>query len=242
MSSARARAEAVRVHAVIPAAGSGRRMASDVPKQYLPLAGRTVIEHTLERIAAHPALGRVAIAVSADDTRLMTLSLPPNCVQVIGGAERCHSVLAGLEALAAEATAQDWVLVHDAARPCVRGADIDRMLRELAAHPVGGILAVPVRDTLKRCTPEGDIERTVERTALWQAQTPQMFRYGVLRGALEDALAAGVLVTDEAQAVERAGHTPRVVAGHADNLKITHPEDLALAGLILAAQRAGDPP
>jgi 2-C-methyl-D-erythritol 4-phosphate cytidylyltransferase len=230
-----------RVHAVVPAAGSGRRMASDVPKQYLPLAGRTVIEHTLERIAGHLAIGRVIIAVSADDTRLAALQLPPNCAQVVGGAERCHSVLAGLEALAADISAQDWVLVHDAARPCVRRDDIDRMLRELVAHSIGGILAVPVRDTLKRCTADGDIAGTVERTALWQAQTPQMFRYGVLRGAIEDALAAGVVVTDEAQAVERAGHTPRVVAGHADNLKITHPEDLALAALILAAQRAGDP-
>jgi len=241
MSRAKARAHAARVYAVVPAAGSGRRMASDVPKQYLPLAGRTVIEHTLERIAGHGAICRVAIAVSADDMRLAALTLPPNCVQVIGGAERCHSVLAGLEALAAQASAQDWVLVHDAARPCVRRDDIDQLLRELAAHPIGGILAVPVRDTLKRCTAEGDIAGTVERTALWQAQTPQMFRYGVLRRALEDALAAGAMVTDEAQAVEQAGHTPRVVAGHADNLKITHPEDLVLAAFILAAQRAGDP-
>jgi len=232
--------DGTRVYGVIPAAGSGRRMVSDVPKQYLQLAGRTVIEHTLERIAAHGAMCRVAIALSADDTRFAALSVPPNCVQVIGGAERCHSVLAGLEALAAEATAQDWVLVHDAARPCVRRDDIDRMLLELATHPIGGILAVPVRDTLKRCTAEGDIAGTVDRSALWQAQTPQMFRYGVLRGALEDALAANVLVTDEAQAIERAGHTPRVVAGHTDNLKITHPEDLALAALILAAQCAGD--
>lgn len=233
-------AAAPRVFAVVPAAGSGRRMASEIPKQYLPLNGRTVLEHTLERVAAHPAVRRVVVAVAADDRRYAQLTRPNNCIAVAGGAERCHSVLAGLEGLAAEAVAEDWVLVHDAARPCVRLADIDRMVRELGTHAVGGILAVPVRDTLKRCTAAGDIAATVEREALWQAQTPQMFRYGVLRAALEAALAAGLLVTDEAQAVERAGHVPRVVAGHTDNLKITHPEDLALAALILGAQRAGD--
>ena len=135
MSGAQDYVGVARVYAVIPAAGSGRRMASDIPKQYLPLAGRTVLEHTLERIAAHRAMGRVVIAVSADDTRLAALKLPPNCMPVIGGAERCHSVLAGLAAFATEAAPQDWVLVHDAARPCVRRDDIDRMLRELAAMP-----------------------------------------------------------------------------------------------------------
>ncbi|MEX2479772.1 MAG: 2-C-methyl-D-erythritol 4-phosphate cytidylyltransferase, partial [Gammaproteobacteria bacterium] len=127
-----------RVFAVVPAAGSGRRMASEIPKQYLPLHGRTVLEHTLERVAAHPAVRRVVVAVAAEDKRYATLTRPTSAIAVVGGAERCHSVLAGLEGLAAEAAADDWVLVHDAARPCVRLADIDRMLRELANHAVGG--------------------------------------------------------------------------------------------------------
>ncbi len=227
-----------RVFAIVPAAGSGRRMGAEVPKQYLELAGRTVIEHTLARIAGHAAVVRVAIAIAADDARFAALApqLPDACRVVTGGAERCHSVLAGLDALADEATDDDWALVHDAARPCVRSTDIDTMIEALAGHAVGGILAAPVRDTLKRCDADGNIEATVDRNALWHALTPQMFRFGALRRALRAALDAGELVTDEAQAIERSGLVPRVVAGHADNIKITHPADLALAELILAAQ------
>jgi len=213
-------------------------MGSEVPKQYLPLAGRTVIEHTLWRLAGHPLVVRVAVAVAADDDRFASLlpRLPANVVAVTGGAERCHSVLAGLSRLAAEGAADDWVLVHDAARPCLRRDDLDHLVDSLAGDAVGGILAVPVRDTLKRCDGAGVIEDTVDRSALWQAQTPQMFRLGALSAALEAALATGRIVTDEAQAMEMAGHRPRVVAGHGDNLKITHPEDLALAALVLRAQ------
>ncbi|MEQ8660846.1 MAG: 2-C-methyl-D-erythritol 4-phosphate cytidylyltransferase [Gammaproteobacteria bacterium] len=227
-----------RIFAVVPAAGVGRRMGGEVPKQYLVLAGRTVLEHTLARIAGHAAVAGVAIAIAADDDRFAALApgLPPACRVVTGGAERCHSVLAGLDALAGAAADDDWALVHDAARPCVRGTDIDRMLGELAGHAVGGILAVPVRDTLKRCDAAGNITATVDREHLWHALTPQMFRFGTLRQALRDALDSGRLVTDEAQAIEGAGLVPRVVAGHADNIKITHPADLALAELILAAQ------
>ena len=230
-----------RVWAVVPAAGSGRRMGSELPKQYLALAGRTVLEHTLARLGEVAAIARIVVALAADDRRYARLAVPARCTAASGGAERCHSVLAGLQSLVGEAAHDDWVLVHDAARPCVRVADIERLLAELAADAVGGILAVPVRDTLKRCAPDGAITDTVSREALWQAQTPQLFRYGLLRAALEAALTHGGLVTDEAQAVEWAGATPRVVAGHGDNLKITHPEDLALAALILAAQRVGEP-
>ncbi|MGE0486114.1 MAG: 2-C-methyl-D-erythritol 4-phosphate cytidylyltransferase [Gammaproteobacteria bacterium] len=229
-----------RLYAIVPAAGVGRRMGGEVPKQYLAIGARSVLEHTLFRIAGQPGIARVIVPVAAHDARFATLTLPANCVAVVGGAERCHSVLAGLDALAGVAADDDWVLVHDAARPCVRGGDIARMVEELDGDTVGGILAVPVRDTLKRCGADGRIEQTVPRDGLWQAQTPQMFRFRLLREAIAAALAVGELVTDEAQAIERAGHVPRVVAGHGDNLKITQPEDLDLAARILAAQATAD--
>ena len=228
------------VYAVVPAAGAGKRMGSATPKQYLEIAGRSVLEHTLWRLAGHALIRKVVVAISAGDEYFDALRarLPAKIAAVLGGTERCHSVLAALHALALEAAADDWVMVHDAARPCVRSIDLDRMIAILGDDEVGGILAAPVRDTLKRCDEDGAIIATLDRTQLWHALTPQMFRLGTLTRALEAALAGGVIVTDEAQAIERAGHTPRVVAGHADNLKITHPEDLALAGLILAAQDA----
>ncbi len=226
------------VYAVVPAAGAGKRMGSAIPKQYLELAGRTVLEHTLWRLAGHALITKVVVAISAGDEYYEGLRtrLPAKVSDVRGGAERCLSVLAALHALSTQAAPDDWVLVHDAARPCVRVADLDRMLETLGDSEVGGILAAPVRDTLKRCAADGAIVATVERSQLWHALTPQMFRLGTLTRAIETALADGVIVTDEAQAIERLGLTPRVVAGHADNLKITHPEDLALAALILAAQ------
>lgn len=232
-------AAAATVSAVVPAAGSGRRMGGPVPKQYLEIDGRTVLEHTLWRLAGHPGVARVIVAVSPDDARFEALKprLPPGVETVTGGAERCHSVLAGLEALAADTEPDGWVVVHDAARPCLRAEDLSRMLEVLGEDPVGGILAAPVRDTLKRCSDDGAILATVDRAALWHALTPQMFRLGVLRAALGAAIADGVVVTDEAQAIERAGHVARVVPGAHDNLKITHPEDLALAALILRAQQ-----
>lgn len=228
------------VYVVVPAAGAGRRMGSAIPKQYLQLNGRTVLEHTLGRMAGHARVRQVVVAISADDELYASLAprLPAKVVSVIGGAERCHSVLAALRSLSGLAAADAWVMVHDAARPCVRREDLDRMLAELIDSEVGGVLAAPVRDTLKRCDADGAILATVDRSALWHALTPQMFRLGTLLHAIEAALVAGVIVTDEAQAIERAGLTPRVVAGHADNLKITHPEDLPLASLILAAQAA----
>ncbi len=226
------------VYAVVPAAGAGKRMGSAIPKQYLELAGRTVLEHTLWRLAGHALVQKVVVAISPGDEYFEDLraKLPGKIGTAQGGAERCHSVLSALHVLSAHAAPDDWVMVHDAARPCVRVADLDRMFETLGDHEVGGILAAPVRDTLKRCDVDGAIIATVDRTQLWHALTPQMFRLGTLTQAIETALADGVIVTDEAQAIERIGLTPRVVAGSADNLKITHPEDLALAGMILAAQ------
>jgi len=221
-----------RLWGVVPAAGIGRRMGGDRPKQYLILSGRTVLEHSVARLLAHPQMTMVAVARRDDDPYWPTLPLAADArvIAAPGGAERMHSVLNGLRAL--PAADDDWVLVHDAARPCLRRADLEALVSTLADHPVGGLLALPMADTVKRVAEEAVVE-TVDRSHLWRALTPQMFRYRLLRDALEAALEAGVVVTDEAQAVERRGLRPRVVAGSADNIKITHPGDLELAALFL---------
>ncbi|MGD9601315.1 MAG: 2-C-methyl-D-erythritol 4-phosphate cytidylyltransferase [Gammaproteobacteria bacterium] len=227
-----------RCWAVVPAGGKGARMGADVPKQYLELGGRPIIEHTLARLANHPRIAGVVVAVAADDALwpIVQSALPPHRVAP-GGRERCHSVLNALDTLVADADVRDWVLVHDAARPCLHPHDLTRLIdAAIAGTATGCILGTAVRDTLKRCDSSGVIEDTVDRTHLWHALTPQMFRLGELRQALAGAVADGRIVTDEAQAIELAGGTVRVVEGRADNLKITRPEDLVLAGLFLAAQ------
>jgi 2-C-methyl-D-erythritol 4-phosphate cytidylyltransferase len=213
-------------------------MGGFVPKQYLPLAGRPVIEHTLGRLLGHSRISALVVVLgAADDWWPHTAyAADPRVLRAPGGEERCHSVLSGLDLLAGRAAADDWVLVHDAARPCLRAADIDHLLARLADHPVGGLLGVPVRDTMKRTDASDMILDTVPREQLWHAYTPQMFRFALLRASLSAALGSGRLVTDEAAAVELAGHRPLMVEGHADNLKITRPEDLALAAFYLAQQ------
>ncbi len=214
---------------VIPAAGIGSRMRADRPKQYLQLAGRTILEHTLDCFLDHPRLKGLVLSLAADDPFWPALpcATDPRIQRVEGGAERADSVLSGLLRLV-ELGAQegDWVLVHDAARPNLARSDLDRLLAELADDPVGGLLAVPARDTLKRIGADGRVAETVDRSLIWQAYTPQMFRFAALHRALADALVAGVAVTDEASALEWAGQAPRLVEGRADNLKITRPEDL----------------
>lgn len=220
--------------AVVPAAGSGIRMGGDRPKQYLPVAGKAVLQHTLERLHAAGVAG-IVVCLAAHDDAWPHLTLPPCPIIVaMGGAERCHSVVNGLNALATRAQPDDWVLVHDAARPCVRVADIHKLMTTLAHHPVGGLLAIPVRDTLKRADIDGQVVETVNRSHLWHALTPQMFRLHTLAMALGHVIERGELVTDEAQAMERCGYKPLLVEGHADNIKITHPQDLSLAALFLA--------
>lgn len=223
---------------VVPAAGVGSRMGAALPKQYLKLHGRTVIEHTLERLCRHFMIEGVVVAISADDQYWpqQQLSHPDKIYVAQGGAERCHSVLNGLQLLSGIADADDWVLVHDAARPCLHPGDITQMIEVLHDHPVGGLLGVPVADTVKRTNPEGDVLQTVSRNNLWRALTPQMFRLGRLQQALQSALDDRFLVTDEASAMEHVGLRPRMVAGRADNIKITRPEDLSLAELYLAQQ------
>lgn len=214
---------------VIPAAGIGARMAADRPKQYLQVAGRSILEHTLQRFLDHPALRGVVVSLAADDPYwpVLAVASDPRIRRAAGGRERADSVLAGLETLKNEGAADDdWVLVHDAARPNLAQEDLQRLLDSLADDPVGGLLAVPARDTLKRAGADGRVQETVDRSVIWQAYTPQMFRLGALRQALAQALRAQVAITDEASAIEWAGLAPRLVEGRADNLKVTRPEDL----------------
>jgi len=223
---------------VVPAAGQGRRMGADRPKQYLAIDGRPVLAHTLARLhAAFPA-ARLCLCLDPEDARFDPAWVPfAEWRRVPGGAERVDSVANALAAIAGEAGDDDLVLVHDVARPCVTVADLVRLHAVLADDPVGGLLAAPVADTMKRDDGAGRVATTEPRAGLWHALTPQGFRYGLLRRALTAAREAGVAVTDEASAVEALGRFPRLVSGRRDNLKITHPEDLALAGQILAAQR-----
>ena len=227
-----------RFWAVVPAAGVGNRMGSEIPKQYLPLAGKTVIELSLDRLLAHPQVHAAVVVLSDEDDWWSSTAYPddPRVIRVRGGSERCHSVLNALEHLSAQAAEQDWVLVHDAARPCLRAADLDRLIASLRDDPIGGLLGVPVHDTIKRVTASGVVEATLDRDRLWHAYTPQMFRLGPLRIALSHALQSDLLVTDDASAMELAGHRPKMIEGHADNIKITRPGDLALAGFYLSQQ------
>ncbi len=230
--------EEQRYWAVVPAAGIGSRMGIEAPKQYLVLGGRRIIEHTLTRLGTHPRIAGLVVAVAEGDPQWDTLSLSFDCplLRVPGGAERCHSVLNGLIGLEGHGAKEDWVLVHDAARPCVRHADISALMDEFSGHPVGGLVGLPVGDTMKRADARGEVRETVSREGLWHALTPQMFRLGPLRTALEQVISSGRLVTDEAQAMELAGFAPRMVEGQADNIKITHPRDMALAEIYLRRQ------
>lgn len=221
--------------AVVPAAGSGSRFGGELPKQYLPVFGRPLLRHALERLFAHPAVEGAVVVLAADDRHW------PGWTEIsgrplrtaVGGAERAASVLSGVRALPDKVRTNDWVLVHDAARACLRRDDLERLLDHGGAHPVGAILAAPVADTLKRADARGEIEATEPRESLWRALTPQMFRRGLLERALEAALAVGAPITDEASAVERLGLRPLLVEGAADNIKLTGPADLALVEFVL---------
>jgi len=221
--------------AVVPAAGRGTRFGSDVPKQYLEVAGRTLIEHSLRALLGHPGIDAVMVALSPDDPywagwREIEGKPVYTCV---GGTQRAESVLSALQALPASVSENQWVLVHDAARPCLRGVDLTRLIAMGQVDPVGAILAAPVRDTLKRVDAGGRIQTTESRESLWRALTPQMFRRGGLTRALMAALRDGATVTDEAMAMERLGLRPCVVEGADDNIKVTTPADLAVAELVL---------
>lgn len=237
-----------RVWAVVPAAGRGARFESTPlvgPKQYAPLAGATVLEWSLAALLTEPRVSGIMIALAAGDTRWpgIALSLPRSKIRTTsGGASRPESVLNGLKALEGEAAADDWVLVHDAARPCLTGADLGALIDAVLGHGAdgadGALLAAPIVDTVKRAR-GGTAVDTVDREGLWRALTPQVFRFAQLQQALEEVLRLGLAVTDEAQALERLGVRARLVRGSPLNIKVTRSEDLAMAESILRGTESG---
>ncbi len=236
---------APRFFALIPAAGVGLRAGADCPKQYLPLAGKPMLRHVLDTFAGCPAISHTFVVVSAGDTLIDAVVGDAMGCQILrcGGDSRQASVLQGLHAAREFIRDTDWVLVHDAARPGLTIDLIERLISALRDDPVGGLLALPVADTLKRAVSSAAdqsqpssvtrVEETVPRAAIWAAQTPQMFRYGLLRQALEFALEHGHAITDDASAVEALGLQPRLVEGNPRNVKVTLPHDIALAELYL---------
>lgn len=229
-----------RHYAIVPAAGSGSRFGGETPKQYQSLAGRPLIYYSVAALCRCQAIDRVWVVLSPDDRwwrQYDWTSLGHKLETVYcGGASRSESVANGLAAAATAAHDDDWVLVHDAARPCLSQANLAALCEQLADDPVGGILAVPVADTLKRADDEQRVARTESRDGLWQAQTPQMFRYGLLCRVLAEHTDG----TDEASAIEAAGFNPRLVAGDISNFKVTFPADLRLADLILQGRARVD--
>ena len=222
--------------AIVPAAGVGKRMNADRPKQYLKLAGKTVLEQTLFRLIQAEVFAAIAVAVSVEDPYWpeLEISSHPQIITADGGLERADSVLSALTAIRQQAADNDWVLVHDAARPCITALDIHMLINTLQDEPIGGILALPSADTLKNI--QGDsILGTLDRRHIWRALTPQMFRYGMLKHALE-AGKGNPAITDEASALELLGLQPKIVEGRPDNIKITRPEDLSLAQFYLEQQ------
>jgi 2-C-methyl-D-erythritol 4-phosphate cytidylyltransferase len=232
----------MRYYLVIPAAGSGRRFAAAVPKQYAALGSSTVIEHALAPFEADADCAGICVAVASDDPKWPEIAARRSrLVQTAnGGEQRAHSVRNALRELASRVRDDDWVMVHDAARPCFTSSDLKLLKSELSSHPIGGLLAVPLADTLKRALEPGTrathVDITVDREGLWRAATPQVFRLGVLLRALETALDAQRVPTDEAQAIEWTGQRPRLVAGRADNIKVTTADDLVLASAILSTR------
>ncbi|MDH3761330.1 MAG: 2-C-methyl-D-erythritol 4-phosphate cytidylyltransferase [Gammaproteobacteria bacterium] len=229
----------VPVWAVIPAAGSGSRMQQARPKQYLEFHGKTIIEHCLDRLLSHAEIDGAVIVLQPGDHFWEDLGYLSNKPVFItdGGAERQHSVYSGLTTLQYRCGNDAIALVHDAVRPLVSHDDLDRVIATARAHTAGAILAIPLNDTLKRQTDDMQIADTIARQGLWRALTPQVFHLQVLLNALKRVNDEGIAVTDDAQAVELAGYSPALVAGNADNLKITTPGDMALAELIWLNQR-----
>ncbi|APG02475.1 2-C-methyl-D-erythritol 4-phosphate cytidylyltransferase [Luteibacter rhizovicinus DSM 16549] len=223
---------------VVPAAGRGVRAGGDRPKQYQSLAGRPLLDHTLERLAAHPRIAGLVVVIAADDPHFSAVESIGGkpLIATIGGGERSDSVLAGVLALPAAVAPDHFVLVHDAARPCVRADDITRLI-DLAGVGEGGLLGAPLRDTLKRADADCHSTATEPREGRWRAFTPQMFRRGALARALALAAADGIVVSDEAMAMERTGVMPLLVEGSEDNIKVTTPADFALAEFLLGRTR-----
>lgn len=230
------------IWAVLPAAGIGRRMGSTIPKQYLSIDGVPLLLHSLRRLSAVQEIEKIVVVVHPEDSRWVELEesisaeFADRIMTVMGGDERYQSVLNGLTALTEFADNNDWVLVHDAVRPCVRISDIENLIQKVSLHSVGGLLGSPVDNTLKRVDKELAVIETVDRQLYWNALTPQMFRFAQLKESIEAVVASGEQVTDEAAAMEVAGFGPIMVAGNKDNIKITVEADLLLASQILKNQ------
>ena len=219
-------------HVIIPAAGIGTRMLNVLPKQYLPLAGKPIIAHIIQTFFSHPRIATIHLALSPEDKFWQSLSLNTESrlhIHYTGGESRSETVLNTLNAM--QVDAEDWVLVHDAARPGLTHASLNRLLDTLETDAVGGLLALPVADTIKKSDEMNMVDQTISRQNLWQAQTPQMFRYTMLKQALSEYEG---LPTDEAEAIEALGLNPKLVHGELRNLKVTYPEDLALLEMIVA--------
>jgi 2-C-methyl-D-erythritol 4-phosphate cytidylyltransferase len=233
----------VRYWLVMPAAGASQRFGAGTAKQHALLFGRTVLELSLQLFIDDPRCAGIALALSAAGLtdKSLIARLAPKVSPIAGGKRRCDSVWAGLAALKGRAASDEWVLVHDAARPCLSEQDRDRLLAAGAQHPAGALLAAPVSDTLKRADAQSASDCTVDRKPLWRALTPQMFRYGALCQALQSAIESGKEPTDEAQAVEWQGGHPLLIAVKDSNPKITEPEDLAVAMAILSTRHAAVP-
>ena len=227
------------IWAIVPAAGIGKRMQSAIPKQYLPLNGRAVLEHTINSLLLNKHISGLIIALQKDDAHWLNIKTaskkPVMCTE--GGRERADSVLNALNALVESESFDetDWVMVHDAVRPCLTQSDINKLAAEVVSDS-GGLLALPVRDTMKRQGENKTVEKTIDRENLWHALTPQYFPALGLRAALGYALKHGLTITDESSAMELAGYSPKLVQGQEDNIKITRPDDLHLASLYLEAQ------
>lgn len=227
-----------RLWLIVPAAGIGQRMQAECPKQYLSIDNRFILDITLSRMLDSGLFAGCMVPLNSEDCwwQNTDASIDNRIQTCCGGAERADSVFSALNSLAGQVADDDWVLVHDAARPCVHPSDLATLISTLSKHPVGGLLAAPVADTLKKAEPSllPEVIGTVDRSQLWRALTPQMFRYSMLVGALERALDEGLPVTDESSAMEFSGNMPVLVEGRSDNIKITVPADLDLAGFILS--------
>ena len=228
-----------KIWAVVPAAGVGSRMGLGIPKQYLNVAGKPIIQHTIELLLGLDQLAGVMVSISSEDHWFSNLNFNDERVSsTVGGATRAISVSNGLDALSQSAVKQDWVLVHDAARPCLSLNLLRDMVETIKVEPVGGIMAVNAKDTLKQAKIENGvsyINNTVDRSAVWQAQTPQMIRYGELKNALNYCLDNNIATTDEASALEQLGRPVRLFEGSADNIKVTTPDDQKLAEFVLGS-------
>ena len=226
-----------KVFSLIVAAGKGSRFGSKIPKQYTPIQGKTIVEQSVSALATSEQINHLFLVIASDDTVAKNLHFPVSITYVEGGAERWQSVQAGVEAIfAAGAEAEDLILIHDAARPCVLAKHIDLVIEAASLHPYGAILGVPVADTLKKVDSEGNIQATIDRSSLWQAQTPQVFRAAKLRQVLRHVEQNDLMITDEASAFEALGHSIKIVAGNNQNMKLTYAEDLMLIETILSKQ------